>query len=104
MSNNVEVKTLTIKRIANDVLNSDNEEHKIILNEFLSEKPILTNYFMSEQNSLILGKRNFIQNVLNRSIGPSSKTFYCHINVVDLTDECKVTLSPHQVKMIEQVL
>ncbi len=100
---NIEVKTITIKRIVDKVMCSKNEEHIRILNEFLKEKPILTNYFIYEEQTMI-GKRSYIKNILTNPLGPSSKNFHYHINIVDLTDECKITLSPFQVEMIEQVL
>ena len=101
MSN--EVKTSTLKRLANQVRNSRNQEHINILGQFLNEKPIKTTYLI-ERRCTLIGMRPFVSQLMMIPRGPSVVPFYEHIAIVNLTPECKVTLSAEQVALIEQVL
>lgn len=99
----IEVKTVVIKDIIEKVLNSKCQNYINIVNDFMYQKPIMTNYFTIEKNTL-MGKKRFISSFMDKPKGPSDLNFYEHINIVNLCLKCKVTLSSEQVELIEKVL
>lgn len=99
----MEVKTLTLQRISTKVQNKGNPNEMEILVRFLNEKPILTNYLIEKQ-STILGIQPFVSQMMNPPRGPSVVSFYEHISIPNLTLECKVTLTQEQVELIEELL
>ena len=99
----MEVKTLTLQDIANQVINAGDQNQIYILQQFLNQTPILTNYLI-ERKFTVLGLRPFVVQTLRIPRGPSTVPLSEHITIQNLTPECKVTLSPEQVQLVEQLL
>ncbi len=97
------MKTLALRDIVDTVKNSGNQHNIAILQKFLDEKPILSNYLI-ERKFTLFGLKPFVVELLNVPRGPSLVPFYDHIAIPNLTPECKLTLSEQQVAFLANLI
>ena len=99
----VELKTITLRKIVNQLKEEDNIAKTFSLYQFLNEKPIATNYQVARETTCV-GERTVVVQLLTRQVGPSIVPLYEHIHISNLTVDCRLTLSETQVKMIENLI
>ncbi len=103
-SQNITIKTLTVYKIAEDVLKTSNNQRVDKLMDFLQNQvPASSNYTVIKSRDAIGGWRSRVGEMCPVA-RPTQLTFAEHISLQGLTVKCKLTLSIDQAAMLSEFL